>query len=412
MNYKKKEKNVSEIAKELSVGSVVEGSVRKAGNRVRVTVQLINAGTEEHVWSSHYDKNLDDIFAVQSEIAEKVAGELRTQLLDSEKRTLQKKPTENTEAYTYFLQGRELLREVSIDTTERAISLFEKAIELDPKFARAYVGAAECHSYLSNVGKEPFDVSHSTARQLLERALNLDSNLAEAHAVLSVLLFDEDDVLGSEAEARKALELNPSLPDAYWMLFEVEGIKGNQGEMVRQIETAYRLDPVRPRFTWLVGLAYLYTGREQEALEHWKKYEQIAPAWTYRGMTEYYLAKGELEKAKELLAKFEKLDPTNSRVAWMGGVVAAMEGDRERALLAIKKIENAKVGPIGFNYMGFVYHALGDLDSYFQYVNKALEEHAIISLFVMYSPLCAKARADPRYRELMEKLRKQCGLTT
>jgi len=221
MNYKKKEKNVSEIAKELSVGSVVEGSVRKAGNRVRVTVQLINAGTEEHVWSSHYDKNLDDIFAVQSEIAEKVAGELKTQLLDSEKRTLQKKPTENTEAYTYFLQGRELLREVSIDTTERAISLFEKAIELDPKFARAYVGAAECHSYLSNVGKEPFDVSHSTARQLLERALNLDSNLAEAHAVLSVLLFDEDDVLGSEAEARKALELNPSLPDAYWILFEV-----------------------------------------------------------------------------------------------------------------------------------------------------------------------------------------------
>jgi TolB-like protein/Tfp pilus assembly protein PilF len=412
MNYKKKEKNVSEIAKELSVGSVVEGSVRKAGNRVRVTVQLINAGTEEHVWSSHYDKNLDDIFAVQSEIAEKVAGELKTQLLDSEKRTLQKTPTENTEAYTYFLQGRELLREVSIDTTERAISLFEKAIELDPKFARAYVGAAECHSYLSNVGKEPFDVSHSTARQLLERALNLDSNLAEAHAVLSVLLFDEDDVLGSEAEARKALELNPSLPDAYWILFEVEGIKGNQGEMVRQIETAYRLDPVRPRFTWLVGLAYLYTGREQEALEHWKKYEQIAPAWTYRGMTEYYLAKGELEKAKELLAKFEKLDPTNSRVAWMGGVVAAMEGDRDTALLAIKKIENAKVGPIGFNYMGFVYHALGDLDSYFQYVNKALEEHAIISLFVMYSPLCAKARADPRYRELMEKLRKQCGLAT
>ncbi len=411
MKYKGSEKGASEVGKELNAGSLIEGSVRKAGNKVRITAQLIDTSTEGHLWAQNYDRNLDDIFAIQSEIAEKVAGELKIRLVDSEKRTLEKKPTENTEAYTYFLQGRELLREGTIDSTERAISLFEKAIELDPKFARAYVDAAECHSYLSNVGKEPIDVSHSTARQLLQRALNLDPNLAEAHAVLSTLLFDEDDVLGSEAEARKALELNPSLPDAYWMLFEVEGIKGNQGEMVRQIETAYRLDPVRPRFIWLVGLAYLYTGREQEALEHWKKYEQIAPAWTYRGMMEYYLAKGELEKAKEFLAKLEKLDPTNPGVIFMGGALVAMEGDRDTALLAIKKIEDIKLGPVDFNYVGFVYHALGDLDSYFQYVNRALEEHAIISLFVMYSPLFAKARADPRYPELIERLRKQCGVT-
>ena len=121
MSYKKKEKKASEIARELEVGTLVEGSVRKAGNRVRVTVQLINAGTEEHLWSSHYDKNLDDIFAVQSEIAEKVAGELKTQLLESEKRTLEKKPTENTEAYTCFLRGRELFREETEASVRQAI---------------------------------------------------------------------------------------------------------------------------------------------------------------------------------------------------------------------------------------------------------------------------------------------------
>ena len=411
MKYKGSQKGASEVGKELNIGTLIEGSVRKAGNRVRVTVQLINAGTEEHVWSSHYDKNLDDIFAVQSEIAEKVAGELRIRLVDSEKKTLEKKPTENTEAYTYFLQGRELLREETIDSTERALKLFEKAIELDPKFARADVSAAECYWFLSNAGKEPFDVSHSTARRLLERALNLDSNLAEAHAVLSTMLFDEDDVLDSEAEARKALELNPSLPDAHWILFEVEGIKGNPGEMVREIETAYRLDPVRPRFIWLVGLAYLYTGREQEALDHWKKCEQLAPVWIYRGLTEYYLTKGDLENANEFQAKAEKLDPTHPGVIFMGGALAAMEGNREAALVAIKKIEDLKLGPIDFNYVGFVFHALGDLDSYFQYVNRALEEHAIITMFVMYSPLLAKARADPRYPEFLEKLRKQTGLT-
>ena len=163
--------------------------------------------------------------------------------------------------------------------------------------------------------------------------------------------------------------------------------------------TAYRLDPIRPYFIWLLGLAYFYAGREQEALEHWNKTEQLAPAYNSRGMTEYYLAKGgDLEKAREFHAKLEKLEPSSPRVTWLGGIIAALEGDRERALLAIRKIEDAKLGPISFNYIGFVYHALGDLDSYFEYMNKGLEAHTIIPSILMYSPLFAKARADPRYR--------------
>ena len=117
-------------------------------------------------------------------------------------------------------------------------------------------------------------------------------------------------------------------------------------------------------------------------------------------MTEYYLIKGDLEKAKEFNAKAEKLEPTNPRVIWLGGVIAALEGDKEKALLAIRRIEAAKMGEVGFNYVGYVYHALGDLDSYFEYMNKALETHAIITSTMMYSPLFAKARADPRYPEL------------
>jgi lipopolysaccharide biosynthesis regulator YciM len=128
-------------------------------------------------------------------------------------------------------------------------------------------------------------------------------------------------------------------------------------------------------------------------------------------MTEYYLAKRNVEKAKEFNVKLEKLDPTNPRVTWIGGVIAAMEGDRELALLAVKKIEDAKMGPIGFNFIGFVYHALGDLNSYFECMTKALEGHTIISSALIYSPLLAEARADPRYLELVEKLRRLNGLT-
>jgi TolB-like protein len=411
MSYKKKEKKVSEIAKELSVGSLVEGSVRKAGNRVRVTVQLISAATEEHLWSSHYDKELDDIFAVQSEVAEKVAGELKNQLLDSEKRTLEKKPTENTEAYTCFLQGRELFREATEASIRQALDLFEKAIVLDPKFARAYVGVAECHQSLATRGSEPFDVSYSTVKSSLQHAIRLDPDLPEAHAALSEMFFNMDKVPESETEARRALELNPSLPDPYSMLSELAALKGDATEMVRQNEAAYRLDPIRPRFIALLGEAYLYVGREEEALEFWKKTEQLNPLGTYRGLTEYYLTKADLEKAKEFHAKAEKLDPNDPRPIWVGGVIAAMEGDKERAMFAVKKIEDAKMGPIGFNFIAYVYHALEDIDSYFAYMNKALEGHQIIPSVLMYSPLFAKARIDARYPELVERLRKQCGLT-
>ena len=411
MGYKGTTKKVREIGRELEVGSVLEGSVRKAGSKVRITAQLIDSATEGHLWVQNYDRQLEDVFAIQSEIAEKVAGELKIRLVDSEKRVIEKKATENTEAYTCFLRGRELLREEIEASLRQAIGLFEKAIELDPRFARAYVGLAECHQILADKGSETRDISITTVRRLLERALNLDPNLPEVHSSLSTMLFNEDDVVASEAEARRALELNPSLPDLYWNLFELAALKGDPAEMVGQIETAYRLDPIRPDFIYRVGEAYLWTGREQKALDFWKKNEQLAPAFVYRGMTEYYLAKGDVEKAKELLAKLEKIDPTNPRVTWMGGAIAAMEGDRERALLAVRKIEDAKMGPIGFNFIAYVYHALGDLDSYFEYMNKALEAHTIIPSVMMYSPLFAKARADPRHRELVERLWKQSGLT-
>lgn len=399
------------ITRSLSSAEPILGSVRKAGNRVRVTVQLISADTEEHLWSSHYDKTLDDIFAVQSEIAEKVAGELKTQLLDSEKQTLEKKPTGNKEAYICFLQGRELYREGSETSLRQALSLFEKAIKLDPSFARAYVGMAECHTTLADGGHEPIDVSLSNVRSTVARAIDLDPDLPEAHAALSSMHFTEDDVLGSEVEARRALELNPSLPDAHGLLSEIAGLKGDPGEMVKQIEAAYHLDPIRPRFIWLLGVTYLWVGREQEALELWSKTQQMAPAFTYRGMMEYYLIKRDFEKAREFYSKVEKLEPTNSRIIWMGGMLAAWEGDREKALLTIKKMEDAKMGPVGFNFIAYVYHALGDFDSYFEYMNRALEVHSTTPSTLMYSPLLAKARTDPRYLELVERLRKQCGLT-
>ena len=410
MSYKRKEMKVSEIALELDVGSVVEGSVRKAGNRVRVTAQLINGTTQGHLWSAHYDGNLDDIFGVQSEIAEKVAGELMVRLVETEKRTIEKKPTENMQAYSHFLRGRELLRVGGEANDRQALTLFEKAVELDPNFARAHVGVAEAHQTLATVGFESWDVMFPAVRASLGRALELDPELAEVHSSLALLHLNEDDLPGTELEAKRALELNPSLPEAYYVLMDVAGIKGKREEMVRNIETAYRLDPVSLNYIGLLGSQYLWMGREHDALEHMRKTEHLAPVQTYRNMAEYYLTKGDLEKAREMHAKFEKLRPTSPWVIYMGGFIDAVAGNREKALEAIKRIEERKMGAVTYNQVALVYYALGDMDSYFESQNRALEGHTLAAAEVMYSPLLVKSRDDPRYEELVKKLRAQNGL--
>jgi len=406
MHYKNQSKRVSEIGKELNVGTLLEGSVRKAQNRVRIAVQLIDTGSDQHLWAENYDRTLEDVFAIQSDIASRVAGELRVRLVDSEKRILERKATGNTEAYTYFLQGRELFRKGNEGSVREAIQLFEKAIELDSDFAIAHSGLAACYQWLGNVGYEPYQESIAKAKLPLRRALELDPNLAEAHAALSLMLFNEDDIVGAEVEARRAIELNPSLPEGYVALSNVVALKGERDEAVRLVETYYRLDPIRPEYATILGMAYFYSGREKEALEHWKKTAQLAPAGTYRYMAEYYLSKNDYEKGKELHLAAEKSDPLHPWATWMRGYIAAKTGDRDAALLAIRKIEEAKMGAIGLNYIGFIHYGLGDIDSFFDYMNQALDLHALSTVTLMYCPLFAEVRTDPRYEAMLDKLKR------
>jgi adenylate cyclase len=406
MAYKKKDKGASVIAKELDVGSLVEGSVRKAGNRVRVTVQLINAGTQEHLWSSHYDGNLEDVFAVQAEIAEKVAGELKIQLAGSEKKTLEKKSTENTEAYTCFLKGRDLVREGSEPSLRRAVGLFERAISLDPSFARAHEGLSECFMTLGNDGYEPWEMAAPKAELAVRRALDLDPEEAEAHATLAYVHFLEDRIASCEVEARRALELNPSISEGHRELAFIALVRGDAKTGLVELETAWRLDPLRAFYIERLGQMYFYTGRESDALQFWEQTSQFAPAATYRGKTEYYLYKEDIGKAKASYEEARRLEPTHSWVQWMGGFIAAKTGDRDRALQSIKEIEHSWAASDALNQIGFIHYALGDLTSYFTYINKAVDQHVSRFIYVMYCPLFADSRSDPRYLDTLEKFRK------
>lgn len=408
--YVKEGKKLTEVAKGLQVGSAVRGSVRREGSKIEVVAQLADGATGEETWSFRREGALGEIFTFQSEMAEGVAGGLKVQLSQSERAALEKKPTASMEAYEAFLRGRSLYREGSEPSLRRALELFEGAVGSDPSFARAHVGVAECHQRLASAGFEPYDVMLPAAMSSLRHALGLDPDLAVAHASLALLHLNEDNAPGVEAEAKTALELNPSLSEAYNMLFDVAGIRGDTEEMVRNIEAAYTLDPLRPLYIEEVGQAYFNTGREQEALRHWRRTEHQSPAGTYRSMTYYYLSKGELKKARKYHEKVKTLTPASPWVTYMGGFIDAAAGERQRALLAIGKLEESKAGPLAFNFIAYVYYALGDLDRYFEYLNRALGEHALIATFALYSPLFAKAREDPRSKELMKNIRRLNGL--
>ena len=247
MNYKKKEKNVSEIGKELGVGTVVEGSVRKAANRIRVTVQVIDVATEEHLWASKYDDNLDDVFAVQSDIATKVAASIPGSLSTANAPVPALQETRDMQAYLYFLQGQALVWHREEVPIRQALRYFEQAVEKDPTFSRVYASLARAYKQLGEEGLISWSEAIVQGKAAAERARRISPDLAEAHAMLAELSFMADDPVElQEKEARKALELNPNLAEAHDILGQIAGIKGDLESYVRHIEEAYQLDPSPP----------------------------------------------------------------------------------------------------------------------------------------------------------------------
>lgn len=400
MNYKKKEKNASEIGSELGAGTLVEGSVRKAGSRIRVSVQIIDSNTEEHRWASNYDRNLDDIFAVQSEIASKVTESLPGSLL----RPLapsRSPDASSVEAYTAFMQARQLMQQGTHPAQRNALELFRQAVDLDPSFARGWVGLADCYAMIGMHGFVPRKESDARAEEALGKAFSINPDLPEAHAEKGLFAWFNDDFATAETEDRKAIELNPNLADAYENLALLKSSMGALKESIGLLEKARELDPLSPSIPFL-GQLYFYSGREEEAVKLWTKTEKFNPFATYSGMADYEMNRGKLDAAREMLEKIEKVAPDTVSVVGVRGMLAAMEGDEEQARQTIAKLEksyqDASVMP---NYVAYVYYLLGDLDRTFEWLGKAVELHSLIPHNIRFSPMFASLRKDSRYRQLL-----------
>ena len=328
MRYRGTAKSVREIGKELESGSVLEGSVRKAADRLRVTAQLIDATTQEHLWVQNYDRQLEDVFAIQTEVAQNVADALKTQLLDQERQQIEKKPTGDISAYSFYLKGRYLWNERNKESLEKSIKYFEEAIERDPEFALAYSGIADSYTVLVDHGYLAQSEGGRKAQDAATKALELDDTLAEAHTSLACILSAKWDWIRAEEEFAKALRINPNYMTAHhWYSIHLAYL-GRLDEAIREAKIAEELDPLSPMIHTYAGIVYLHARQYDVAMKEHEKALELDPNFVpaHGNLADLYLAKSMF---KEALAELEWALPhvqplTTAGKAEVGSVYACL----------------------------------------------------------------------------------------
>ncbi len=408
--YKGSPKSIREVGQELDVGIALEGSVRKAGSRVRISVQLIDVRSEAPIWSMRYDRPFDDIFAIQDDIAGKVAQSVAAQLTGPppEAAPASAPPdTSDMEAYSLFLHGRQLFGEKgSVESIRTALALFEGAVNRDPKFARARVGLAETLLWLATEGAIHFRDAEDRAERQLHAALELNDGIAEAHSVLAALHLGSDRFAECEREAHRAMELNPSLADPYRWLAQLAAGEGEIDRAIQLLESARQLNPDDINVLSFLGRALAYAGREADALAFWDATKTQVRFRTNAHMGEYYLGKNDLVKAEEAIREMERIRPDSPWTLVFRGFLAVRQGDPATARRSIERLqERLKQGEMVVFFIGFLHYALGEMDDFVASMEEALRHGVLPLLELLYSPLYATGRADPRIQDILRRQR-------
>ena len=414
MGYKGGQKKVSEVAKELEVGTVLEGSVRKAGDRLRITAQLIDSQTSDHLWAESYDRELKDVFAIQSDISKTVAEALKTQLLTGDREKIEKEPTRNTEAYLLYLKGRQYWSKrgsvsATRDAVYRAMEYFQLAIDSDPNFPLAYVGIADCWLILCNWGHASSSEAVPKAKQAVLRALKLDDKLAEAHTTYaSVLAVHEWKWEEAELEFKRAIELNPNYTTAHhWYSYTVLRWTRRLDEELKEASKALELDPLAPIMSHNMGQT-LYCGEQyDEAIEYFKKALAIDSNFVleYLWQAYCYIASSRYDKGIELYEMYQPEVTTETKaklrlVSAYGAAGRTEDAERLFSEVALGG-EKGKPPPIIF---ALEYLGLGGPEKMFEYMDRATVEKGEEAPFALINPVLKRYRSDPRFLAIKRKV--------
>ncbi len=407
MSYKGSAKKISEIGRELGVGNVLEGSVRKAGNRIRVTVQLIEVKNDRHLWVQNYDRQLDDVFAVQSDIAGQVADALRIRILPNERQKLEKRPTKSTEAYTLYLKGRYYWNERKKDSLFKALEYFTEAIRIDQSYALAYSGMADCYNVLGDHGYMPPAEAFSRVKELATKAIELDPSSAEAHASLGAALVANDwDFQGAEREFRKAIELNSSYATArHWhaiLLYK----KRRFGDALEEEKIAQKLDPISPIINVAAGIAYLGLGQAELAERQVRRALEIDPNFrpALSWLALCHALSGRYADAEREAQEFVRAMNSSRARLHLAYVYGLSSKTVEARKLLEEAIEASRTEFLPPDEIAWVYVALGEKEKVVEMIEDGYRRRQYWIQSVNADPFFAGIRSDPRIVEIMRRI--------
>jgi tetratricopeptide (TPR) repeat protein len=392
--------DVSQIGSELGADNLVQGSIQGSGDRLRMTVRLLNAQTGRPIWSDKYDRRMGDIFAVQNEIAQKIARALKVKVSDQEKNAIAEKSTEDVKAYTLYLQGRLSLSKRAGEDLKKAIELFESAVKEDPMYGLARAGIAESYFELASRGLMPSNECYPRALESASRAVLLDETLADAHGWLgAVKFYFEYNMVSAEMELLRAIELNPAYAPAHSFLAFILISTGRRDQAISEMELARDLDPLSARINADVGLMYINARRYDQAIDILNKTTEKFPeeqnAAKYLGAA--YFFKSMYEQAAEI---FQKAGCRSD----LGIALVKMERKTEAQKIVKELVEESRTELIGSYEVAKLYFSMGDVDQGFNWLNRAYAERGPSIYMMKVDPFLDSVRSDQRYHELLKRM--------
>ena len=405
VGYKNSQKKIDQIAKELGVGTVLEGSVRKAGDRLRITVQLIEARTSDHLWAESYDRDLKDVFAIQSDISKTVVEALKVRLLSTEKKDIERRPTESVEAYQAYLKGRYHLNQDTKDDYSEAKKYLEEAVKLDPRFALAYAGISDYYHGVSHYNWLSPEEAFPVMKEKAIKALEIDPRLAEGHAALGAVYFHYEWKWGdAEKEFIRAIELKPSYVSAYDMYSYLLAVMGRNEESYEQQKVKYELSPEYGTRGWGAGLSWaaLRVGRTKEGIARLEEIVRADPdsAVLHDSLGFAYYHASKVEDAINEVSKAVALSRGDIFFKADLALLLALAGRNEEADSILKELtEASKNTYVSDVQIGHIQYCLGRHDEAFENIEKAFARRAIDLPDIRTSllPYVAEFRADPRW---------------
>jgi TolB-like protein/Flp pilus assembly protein TadD/class 3 adenylate cyclase len=406
--YKSKPEDLSDIARQLGVAHILEGTVQKAADQVRVNVQLINARTDSHLWADQYDRKLTDIFAVETEIAAKIASTLQAKLTGREQRAIAVRPTGNTEAYQLYLKGRYLWSKRNAEDIQRAIDYFNQALSKDGNYARAYAGIADCYAVLPYFSHLNPKECEEKARLAADKALELDNDLAEAHASLGTLLMSEGKAAEAKREFVRAIDLDPNYANAFhWLGFIYFAPLGEFDSAITQVKRALELDPLSPAFNVHLGETYVWARRYPEAILQLRKTLELddGSSYAHAVLGDALALSGQLDQAVTEYKKAYELDHDFHHLARLARAYV-LNGERDEALRLLSQLkELERQGSVWHYDLALVYTVIGDKNQAIQRLEqsyKAREAGGIGRIKV--DPMLDPLRGDPRFENLANQV--------